>query len=233
MIDNVARTGIASRLAAIREQIAEAALHANRDPSEITLTAVSKTFPREDVNTAYDLGLRVFGENRVQEIRDKYVDPLPGDAAVHLIGPLQTNKVRQVIQLVTRIESVDRPSLIAALAKELSKQARSCSVLIQVNIAGEAQKSGCSPDEAASLLEQIMDVPELSCDGLMTMAPYVNDPEIIRPVFAGLRQLRDELRESTGLTLPVLSMGMSGDFPIAIEEGATHVRIGRSLFGER
>lgn len=233
MTGGTTSVGITERLAAIHELISAAARRADRDPSEITLTAVSKTFPREEVDAAYELGLRVFGENRVQEISAKFRDPLPDDAAVHLIGPLQTNKVRQVIPLVKRIETVDRMSLIESLAKELPRQGLICSVLIQVNVAGETQKSGCTLEEAEALLTRVRDVPELRCDGFMTMAPYVDDPQTIRPVFAALRALRDQLRESSGMDLPVLSMGMSGNFPIAIEEGATHVRIGRSLFGER
>lgn len=225
--------GLDVRTAAIRDQVEAAARGVGRDPGGVTIVAVSKTFPRSYVDAAYNLGFRAFGENRVQEIRTKYEVPLPNDGRVHLIGPLQTNKVRQAIRVVDRIESVDRPALIEALAKELPKQERSCSVLIQVNIAAEEQKSGCAVEETEELLRQLMDVPELVCDGLMTMAPYVDDPETVRPVFSRLRQLRELLQQASGLALPVLSMGMSGDFRVAIEEGSTHVRIGRALFGER
>ena len=230
---NAVLSGLGSRATDIRRQISEAALTADRNPDEITIVAVSKTFSRASVNEAYELGFRHFGENRVQEIRDKFEAPMPQDANVHLIGPLQTNKVKQALGSVDRIESVDRTRLVNALAKTLAAMDRTCSVLVQVNIAGEEQKSGCAPDDAEALIRTIMDVPELVCDGLMTMAPYVEDPETIRPVFSGLRDLRDRLREATGLPLSVLSMGMSGDFHVAIEEGATHVRIGRALFGER
>lgn len=226
-------TALASRAAAIRQQVADAARQADRDPADITIIAVSKTFPREAVDAAYDMGFRHFGENRVQEARQKFEIPLPDDAAIHLIGPLQTNKVRQAIRVMHRIESVDRDRLIATLGEELPKQQRTMSVLVQVNVSGEEQKSGCAPEDALTLVRQIDAVPELSCDGLMTMAPYVDDPETIRPVFAGLRTLRDDLRGATGLPLPVLSMGMSGDFEVAIAEGATQIRIGRALFGER
>jgi pyridoxal phosphate enzyme (YggS family) len=230
---NTFTTTLEERATEIRGQVAQAALRAGRSPDEITIVAVSKTFSRASVDEAYALGFRHFGENRVQEIRDKFETPLADDADVHLIGPLQTNKVRQALGTVSRIETVDRPRLVNALAKALPSLERTCSVLVQVNIAGEEQKSGCSPEDAEVLVRQIMEVPELACDGLMTMAPYVDDPESIRPVFTGLRKLRDRLRESTGLALPVLSMGMSGDFHVAIEEGSTHVRIGRALFGER
>jgi hypothetical protein len=226
-------TTLAERASQIRQHVDAAATRAGRDPEAITIVAVSKTFPREAVDAAYDLGFRHFGENRVQEIREKFATPLPDDADVHLIGPLQTNKVRQAIRVVHRIESVDRDRLIATLAEELAKQERSMSVLLQVNVSGEAQKSGCAPEDALALVRQVAAVPQLSCDGLMTMAPYVDDPETIRPVFARLRELRDEVREATGMPLPVLSMGMSGDYEVAIAEGATHIRIGRALFGDR
>jgi pyridoxal phosphate enzyme (YggS family) len=224
---------LAQNIAEIRQKVTVAADRADRDPEEITIVAVSKTFPRESVDAAYALGLRHFGENRVQEVLAKFETPLPDYAHVHLIGPLQTNKARQAIRIVQRIETVDRASLIEALARELDKHGLSMSVLLQVNVAGEAQKSGCAPEDAAALLAQIAEHPAIRCEGLMTMAPFVSDPAVIRPVFAGLRQLRDELQEGSGIALPVLSMGMSGDFPIAIEEGATHVRIGRAIFGER
>lgn len=230
---SLASATLEDRAVAIGQQVADAAERAHRDPAGITIVAVSKTFPRERVDAAYDLGFRHFGENRVQEIRQKYETPLPDDADVHLIGPLQTNKVRQAIRVVDRVESVDRDRLIETLAAELPRQERTLRVLVQVNVSGEAQKSGCTPEEAGSLVRMIADVPELTCDGLMTMAPYVDDPETVRPVFAQLREIRDRLQHDTGIALPILSMGMSGDFEVAIAEGATHVRIGRALFGER
>lgn len=233
MTNEMMEKTIKTRAAEILDHVDQAAKRAGRNPDDVTIVAVCKTFPRSSVSIAYEAGLRTFAENRVQEIRDKFEIPLPDDARLHLVGPLQTNKVRQAIQYVDRIETVDRSRLIKTLAKDLNKQERTCSVLVQINIAGEEQKSGCEPEEADSLVREIMDVPELTCDGLMTIAPFVDDPETIRPVFRDLRQLRDSLRESTGLKLPVLSMGMSGDFEVAIEEGATHVRIGRALFGER
>lgn len=221
------------RAATVRLQVEAAATRADRDPGEITIVAVSKTFPRSYVEAAYHLGFRAFGENRVQEIRTKYEEPLPANARIHLIGALQKNKVRQAVRVVNRVETVDRIALVETLAKELPRQGLTCSVLIQVNIAGETQKSGCQPEEAEKLLSQIANVPELSCDGLMTMAPYVDDPETVRPVFTELRTLRDHLQQVSGLALPDLSMGMSGDFRVAIEEGSTHVRLGRALFGDR
>jgi len=228
-----ATVSLAQRVAAVERQVTDAAERAGRNPDEITIVAVSKTVPRQDVDAAFALGLRHFGENRVQEIRDKFTQPLPASCRVHLIGPLQTNKVRQAIRLVHRIETVDRPSLVEALGREMEKQGLTMSVLIQVNVSGETQKSGCAPADAAALLARIAAHPLLRCEGLMTMAPFVDDEAVVRPVFAGLRALRDRLQDATGTPLPVLSMGMSGDFPLAIAEGATHVRIGRAIFGER
>jgi hypothetical protein len=233
MTDTADLVALSTRAEAVRERIAAAATRAGREPGDVTIVAVSKTFPREAVDAAYELGFRVFGESRVQEIREKFATPLPSDASIHLIGQLQTNKVRPAIHHVACIETVDRSSLIKALATELPKQGRTMSVLLQVNVSGEEQKAGCAPVDADALVRQIMAVPGLSCDGLMTMAPLVDNVEDTRSTFRGLRELRDRLRESTGLSLPVLSMGMSNDFEIAIEEGATHVRIGRSIFGER
>jgi pyridoxal phosphate enzyme (YggS family) len=219
------------RIERVREQVAGAARIAGRTPDEIAITAVSKTWPRVDVDAAYAAGLRVFGENRVQEAIAKFDPPLPADAKLHLIGQLQTNKVKQALRVFDRIESVDRASLILALQKEAARQDRVISVLLQVNIAHEEQKSGCSPADAPPLLAQIQASSNLRCDGFMTIAPLVDDPEDARPTFAGLRQLRDSLGDA-GL-FPVLSMGMSNDFWIAIEEGATHIRVGRAIFGTR
>lgn len=233
MTDTADLVALSTRAEAVRERVAAAAIRAGREPGDVTIVAVSKTFPRETIDAAYEHGFRVFGENRVQEIRDKFATPLPPDASVHLIGQLQTNKVRQALQHVHCIETVDRSSLVKALAAELPKHGRSLSVLVQVNVSGEAQKAGCAPEDAEALIRQLMIVPELSCDGLMAMAPLVDDPEDARHTFRGLRDLRDRLREATGLPLPILSMGMSNDFEVAIEEGATHVRIGRAIFGQR
>lgn len=222
-----------TRADAVRDRVSEAAERAGRSPKDVTIVAVSKTFPREAIDAAYGLGFRVFGENRVQEIREKFATPLSPGASLHLIGQLQTNKVRQVIRYVTCVETVDRASLVEALGKELRKAGETLSVLVQVNVSGEEQKAGIAPEDAEALVREVMAVPELSCDGLMTMAPLADDPEDTRPTFRGLRELRERLRASTGLTLPILSMGMSNDFEVAIEEGATHIRIGRALFGNR
>jgi pyridoxal phosphate enzyme (YggS family) len=226
-------TGLAERVATVRAAIAEAAAAAGRRPEEITLVAVSKQVEREAVDRAYSLGLRHFGENRVQDAQRKFAAPLPADATLHLIGQLQTNKARPAAQLFDLIESVDRPSLVDELEKAAARAGRPLPVLVQVNVAREPQKSGCAPGETAGLLTRIAACAHLSPRGLMTIAPLVADPEHARPVFAGLRELRDRLRaELPDLDLPILSMGMTNDYPVAIAEGATHVRIGRAIFGE-
>lgn len=233
MTDTIDLLSLSTRAESVRARVADAATRAGRSPDDVSIVAVSKTFPREAVDAAYELGFRLFGENRVQEVREKFATPLPPDASLHLIGQLQTNKVRQAIHHVHCIETVDRSSLVKALAKELPKQGKTMSVLVQVNVSGEEQKAGCAPEDAETLVREIMDVPELTCDGLMTMAPLVDDPEETRPTFRGLRELRNRLQQATGLPLPILSMGMTNDFEVAIAEGATHLRLGRSIFGNR
>ena len=226
-------TGLAGRIAAVRAAIAEAALAVGRRPEEVTLVAVSKTVDRATVDAAYALGLRHFGENRVADARTKFADPLPPDARLHLIGQLQSNKARPAATLFDVVESVDRPSLIDALEREAERLGKAVPVLLQVNVAGEAQKAGCAAGDAAALAARIQSSSSLDLRGLMTIAPLVADPEEARPVFAGLRELRDALRrEQPAFELGVLSMGMSNDYAVAIAEGATHVRVGRAIFGD-
>lgn len=228
------------RIETVREQVTDAARRAQRDASEITIIGVSKTVSRDVVDAAYRLGLRHFGENRVQDETAKFAFPRPEDLTLHHIGYLQTNKARAVLKVANVIHSVDRESLIETLDAEARKLAargelvagERVPVLLQVNVAREPQKAGCAPEDAAALLEKLLAAPRLTPIGLMTMAPLVEDIEETRPVFAGLRQLRDRLVQAyPDASLDVLSMGMSNDYPIAIEEGATHVRIGRAIFG--
>lgn len=227
-------TGLEERIATVRERIAEAACAAGRDPAEITLIAVSKTFPREDVDAAYEAGIRHFGENRVQEARAKFAEPLPADATLHLIGHLQSNKAKQVPGLFRTVDSVDRASIIDALDAAALKAGVRLDVLLQVNVAGEAQKAGCDPSDAAALMERIAATTALTPRGLMTIAPIDAVGDDLRAVFRGLRILRDGLQErSPDLDLRELSMGMSNDYREAIAEGATQIRIGRAIFGER
>lgn len=217
----------------IRERVSAAAERADRDPAAVTIVAVSKTFPREDVDAAYEAGFRVFGENRVQEISEKYALPFPADLHIHMIGSLQTNKIGQLLPFMDVLETVDRLSLVEALQRQLERRDQQLNVMLEVNVAGESQKAGVSPEETSDLLRAVIAAPHLVPVGFMTMAPLGADEATLRYVFGGLRELRDRMQHELGVALPALSMGMSDDFEIAIEEGATHVRIGRALFGER
>lgn len=226
-----ARTELKHRVAAVLAEVAAAAERAGREPSSVTLVAVSKTVGRDIVDEAYEAGIRHFGENRIQDAVEKFREPLPSDATLHMIGQLQTNKANIAARLFQIVESVDRPSLVAELQKQAAKAGKVLPVLIQVNIAGEAQKAGCEPDEALNLAQLVLASDHLKLQGLMTIAPLAADIEDVRPVFRGLREKRNELVVTVpGIELPVLSMGMSNDFRVAIEEGATHVRVGRALF---
>ncbi len=217
----------------LRERVDRAAQQAGRDPADVTIVAVSKTFDRALVDEAYRLGFRVFGESRVQEIRQKFETPLPVDAELHMIGHLQTNKVRQLVPHIQVIQTVDRISLVHTLAKELARTDTSIRAMLQVNVSGEQQKAGMAPDAVDDVLREVLRVPGIQPIGLMTMAPLGAGEATLRQVFGGLRRLRDEMEQAHGTALPTLSMGMSDDFEIAIAEGATHIRIGRSLFGTR
>lgn len=224
-------TSLAERIATVRAAVAAAATAAGRAPDAVTLVAVSKTVDRATVDEAYALGLRHFGENRVQDALAKYAAPLPADAVLHLIGQLQSNKAKPATGLFDLIESVDRPSLVDALEKVGAAAGRSIPVLLQVNVAREPQKAGCAPEDAPTLAARLRASPHLDLRGLMTIAPFVSDPEDARPVFADLRLLRDRLLDADPMhDPPVLSMGMSNDYPVAIAEGATHVRVGRAVF---
>ena len=222
---------LSERIAQVRERIARAANQAGRDPAEVTLVAVTKSFPAEVVRGAIDCGLTVFGENRVQEARAKI--PLlsrPG-LSWHLVGPLQRNKVKHCFDLFDLIHSVDSVALAEEIERRAAAKDEAMDVLIEVNAAGEASKFGVAPDEARAVgrLERVR------LRGLMTMPPLVADPEANRAHFKALRLLRDEIGRAglEGVDMTHLSMGMTGDFEVAIEEGATIVRIGTALFGPR
>ena len=214
--------------------VADASRSSGRQPEDVTIVAVTKTVNRDAIDEAYALGLRHFGENRVQDAWRKLADlrPRAPGAVLHLIGQLQSNKVKPAITLFDIIESVDRISLIDALEKEAERRGEPVSVLLQVNIAREPQKGGCAPESASMLMERLVRSPWLRPRGLMTIAPLVAAAEETRPVFSGLHILRDALqRQQPTVDLDTLSMGMSDDFRVAIEEGATSVRIGRAIFG--
>lgn len=225
---------IAANLARVQERIAAAARRVGRDPKEITLVAVTKTVPVEAITIAYNLGLRHFGENRVQEALQK-LPGRPSGATWHMIGHLQRNKAKVAARIFDTVHSVDS----VALAQELDRHCRALGkrlpVLLEVNVAGEASKFGFPPEGAFwEAVEQILALPGLEVQGLMTVAPITTDPETVRPVFRRLRELKDELRRHwPTLAWPHLSMGMTDDFEVAIEEGATMVRLGRAIFGLR
>lgn len=251
---------IAASLAHLQEEIADACRRAGRRPEEITLIAVSKTQPASAIREAHAAGIRHVGENRAQEIQAKRPELLDLDLVWHMIGHLQTNKVRHVLPHVGILHSVDRPALVVELAKQLRASdsgtpvagssggratvtgtpagdapviARRLPVLIQVNTTGEETKSGVDPDGLNALAAEVLAVPEVSLEGLMTIGPLGGGEEEIRRAFAMLRAQTERLRSRTALALPVLSMGMSDDFRLAIVEGATHLRIGSRIFGAR
>ncbi len=223
---------IAENLARIQTRIAAACERAGRDPGEVELVAVSKNQPPERIAEAARHGLRIFGESRVQEARSK-IPALPGHLRWHMIGHLQTNKVRDAVQLFQAIDSVDSLRLAEELQKRCEAAARTLPVLIEVNVAGESTKFGYSPALLREELPRLNELSRLEIHGLMCMAPYARNPETVRPVFRRCRELAKACEDILGAPLTVLSMGMSGDFEVAIEEGATRVRIGTALFGGR
>lgn len=223
---------IPANIADIRERIAAAAQRAGRASNEITLIAVSKTFPAEAIRAAHAAGLRHFGENRIQECETKRPQLADLHATWHLIGHLQSNKIRRAAELFDRVDSVDSLAVAQKLNEAAGAQNKRLGVLIEVHM-GEATKSGVAEAELPALAEAAVPLAHLNLLGLMMIPPFSDDPEIARPYFRKLRTLRDETARRIGRPLPVLSMGMSHDFEIAIEEGATEVRIGTGLFGDR
>jgi PLP dependent protein len=229
---------IAQNLAQVREQIAVAARRAGRQPEDIALMAVSKTFPAERIREAYDAGLRLFGENRVQEFSGK-ADALRDlrNAEWHLIGHLQTNKAAKAVELFAAVDSVDSLRLAQKLDASAQQLGKKVKALIEINVGGEAAKSGMAPEsrELEELLSTAVDLEHLEFRGLMTIPPFSDDPQEARPYFGKLRDLRDQIatRRLPAVDMSELSMGMSHDFEVAIEEGATCVRVGTAIFGER
>jgi hypothetical protein len=229
---------IAQNLAQVREQIAVAARRAGRQPEDIALMAVSKTFPAERIREAYDAGLWLFGENRVQEFSGK-ADALRDlrNAEWHLIGHLQTNKAAKAVELFAAVDSVDSLRLAQKLDASAQQLGKKVKALIEINVGGEAAKSGMAPEsrELEELLSAALDLEHLEFRGLMTIPPFRDDPQEARPYFGKLRDLRDQIaaRRLPAVDMSELSMGMSHDFEVAIEEGATCVRVGTAIFGER
>ena len=223
---------IAANIASIGQRIDAACARAKRDPASVTLLAVSKGQPPEAIQTAADLGLTLFGENKVQEAKAK-IPLCPGRLRWHMIGHLQSNKARDAVQLFEMIQSVDSLPLAQEIQKCAEKSAKTMPVLLEVNLAGESTKFGFKSDQVLAELAALNALPKIEIHGLMTIAPWTQDAEKVRPIFRKLRELKRRCEEILGAPLPHLSMGMSGDFEVAIEEGATMVRIGTSLFGPR
>ncbi|MFN3476128.1 MAG: YggS family pyridoxal phosphate-dependent enzyme [Candidatus Methylomirabilales bacterium] len=223
------------RLEEVKRRMAEAALRAGRDPGEVQLVAVSKTVPIPGIREAIEAGVTILGENRVQEAKAKIAE-LAGLAHWHLVGHLQTNKAKLAVQLFDLIHSLDSLRLARELDKFGKVFGKPVEVLVQVKLSEEETKSGLPEGEVLPLLKALADLPSISVKGLMVFPPYFPDPEAVRPYFRRLRELRDQLREEAlpeNVKLDHLSMGMSHDFEVAIEEGATLVRIGTAIFGPR
>ena len=225
---------ISKNLEYVETRIEEACRRAKRDRNEVTLIAVSKTKPVPDLEEAYRLGVRDFGENKVQELVEK-AEVLPKDIRWHMIGHLQRNKVKYIVDKVCLIHSVDSLRLAEEISKEAVKKQLTVNILVEVNVAGEETKFGSTAEEAINLVEQIAALPGISIKGLMTIAPFVENPEENRKYFSKLRQLAVDISDKNidNVTMHVLSMGMTGDYEVAVEEGATYVSVGTGIFGER
>ena len=225
---------LADKLNLVKKNIGEACNIAGRSPKEVTLIAVSKTKPVEMLKEAYDAGARVFGENKVQEIIDKY-DQMPSDVQWHMIGHLQRNKVKYIVDKVCLIHSVDSYRLAEEINIQAKKKNITVPILVEVNIAEESSKFGIHAEDAIALVEQIAQLENVRIKGLMTIAPFVENPEDNRQYFRNIRQLSVDIaaKNIDNVSMNVLSMGMTGDYMVAIEEGATMVRVGTGIFGER
>jgi len=220
---------------AVEERIAAAAVRSGRDPKEITLIAVSKTKPLSDIEKLIKIGVKEFGENKPQELRDKY-DAVSTPVHFHQIGHLQTNKVKYVVGRSVLIHSVDSMHLAEAIEKEAEKKDLTVDVLIEVNAAEEESKFGCTLKDAKELFFSVAKLPHLRVRGLMTIAPFVDDPEENRKVFRDMHELLLDIKSESidnSEDINILSMGMTNDFEVAVEEGATMVRVGTAIFGER
>lgn len=223
---------IAENIAGIRSRMAAACERAGRSPDEVRLMAVSKTQLADAVEAAVDAGVALFGENKIQEAKTK-IPQCPGAARWHFIGHLQTNKVRDAVRLFEMIHGVDSLRLAHELSRRAELESRDVKILLEVNVAGEASKFGYGPKAMLEELEEIAELPRLELHGLMAVPPYTPDPERSRPHFRRLVELKDACEQKLGVPMGELSMGMSGDFEIAIEEGSTLVRVGTAIFGPR
>ena len=225
---------ISDNIRKVEEKIAQSCERAGRADNEVTLIAVSKTKPVALLKQAYDAGIRDFGENKVQELVDK-LPQLPDDIRWHMIGHLQRNKVKYIIDKVWLIHSVDSLRLAQEISREAVKRQITANILVEVNIAEEGSKFGAAAQEAEELVEAISRLPGICVKGLMTVAPYVEDAEQNRGFFRNLKQLSVDIAEKNidNISMNILSMGMTGDYGVAVEEGATYVRVGTGIFGER
>ena len=221
-------------LADVEAKIVKACENSGRQRDDVTLIAVSKTKPVETLKEAYDLGVRVFGENKVQELTDKY-EALPKDIQWHMIGHLQRNKVKYIIDKVALIHSVDSIRLAETIEKEAAKHNITANILIEVNVAKEESKFGLMPEELDEFIDKIKDFTHIQVKGLMTIAPFVENPETNREIFRSLRKLSVDINNKNvdNVNVSILSMGMTNDYTVAVEEGATMVRVGTGIFGAR
>lgn len=225
---------ITENLEQVKKNIRDACLAAGRDPGEVTLIAVSKTKPTELLQEAYDAGVRDFGENKVQEIMDKYPQ-LPADIRWHMIGHLQRNKVKYIVDKAAMIHSVDSFRLAQTIEQEAAKHEVQVPILLEFNVAEEESKFGLKMDEVLPLIERIAEFPHIKVCGLMTIAPFVENAEENRMFFRQLKKLSVDIeaKNINNVSMSVLSMGMTGDYQVAVQEGATMVRVGTGIFGER
>jgi hypothetical protein len=224
--------GFAENLNSIQQRIAAACQRAGRDANTVTLLAVSKTHPPETIRAAVECGQLWFGENKIQEAKAK-IPLCPGKARWQFIGHLQSNKVRDAVELFELIQGVDSLAIAKEISKRAEQAAKTLPILLEVNVAGEGSKFGYAPEKLLAELNELNALPRLEIHGLMAIPPYAPVPEKARPYFKKLRELKERAETVLGAPLPQLSMGMSGDFEVAIEEGATIVRVGTALFGER
>jgi len=223
---------VAEKLDLVKETILSAERLSGRRPGSVDLIAVSKTHPAERIREAVEAGQLLFGENRVQEALSK-IPLLPAKLRWHLIGHLQSNKVRKALPHFELIHGVDSPDLARDIDRIAGEEGLFPKVLLEVNVSGEGTKHGFSPGDLECRIEELLGLPRLQVEGFMTMAPLAPDPEASRPFFAMLREFRDRMARAAGIPFSVLSMGMSGDYEVAVEEGATLVRVGSAIFGER
>ena len=230
----MAQYGIKENIEKVQNIINEECIKAGRNSTEVTLIAVSKTKPVEMLNEAYEYGCRDFGENKVQELLDKY-EVMPKDIRWHMIGHLQRNKVKYIVDKVYMIHSVDSLRLAQEISKEAVKKSVTVNILIEVNVANEETKFGVKVEDAPELVREIAKLPNIFVKGLMTIAPYVEDGEKNREIFNKLRKLAVDIMSKNidNICMDLLSMGMSGDYPVAVSEGATYVRVGTGIFGNR